>query len=427
LNLVTYLQRSRGMRNGVRRIGKISLRFGVSASPMRGALNELLRICGDFDCTPSVFVTAVLIERYPQFFESFLERRADFGVHGFVHTDHALLGEREQYEHLERALTAFKRLGMRPEGFRHPYLRHNEGTWRAAAQLGFTYASNRSVYWDVIDENIAPDSLSSYLKGMRLYAAEPARRRMSVPDFVAGGIIDVPASLPDDEAVIDRLALEGRYAGLFWLRMLAQAIETGEQVTIVLHNERVRACANSLRALLRAARRNDVWLASLAETAAWWRKRSQWRLHVEPDGPGRWRVTPPEDIEASVLVRGADTEPAGEDCANGWRRMPAWPFLVRSDLAPVLSVDDGAPAGLRGFLESEGWAVADGIEPAYHVRAPDPFVAADHRPLTDCLESSDYPLVRIGRWPNGARAALSITSDVDAMSLLDFLRRPLEV
>jgi hypothetical protein len=71
--------------------------------------------------------------------------------------------------------------------------------------------------------------------------------------------------------------------------------------------------------------------------------------------------------------------------------------------------------------------VADGIDPSYHVRTANPFTPADHRTVTQTLEDADYPLVRIGRWPNGARAALSVTSDVDAMTLLDFLRRPLEV
>jgi hypothetical protein len=268
--------------------------------------------------------------------------------------------------------------------------------------------------------------MSSYMKGMRLYGAEPARRKLSIPEFVQG-ILDIPASLPDDEAVIDRLALEGRYAGIFWMRMLDQAIATGEQLTIVLHNERVRTCANSLRALFRAARRSEVWIASLSEMAAWWRQRSEWDLKVEPDGPGRWRVTPPSDPEATVLVRGADSEPIGIVSHDGWRRMPTWPFLVRSELAPVVSVDDGAPEGLRDFLRADGWAVADGIEPAYHVRTGSPFTAADHRPLTETLQATDYPLVRIGRWPNGARAALTVTSDVDAMTLLDFIRRPLEV
>jgi hypothetical protein len=43
------------------------------------------------------------------------------------------------------------------------------------------------------------------------------------------------------------------------------------------------------------------------------------------------------------------------------------------------------------------------------------------------VEASKGPLVRLWRWPAGARCALSVTGDVDSMTIVDFLRRPLEV
>lgn len=311
MNVVSYLAKSRGVRNSARRLGRIGRRFGVSHAPMRGALYELLRICDEFGATPTLAVTAVLIERYPAFFQRLASSRAELAVHGFVHTDHALLGEREQYEQLEKALHAFARIGLQPRGFRHPYLRYNEATWRAASRLGFTHSSNGSICWDVVDSPVSAAAREAYEKGLALYGSEPHSQRESLPRFAGGGILDIPASLPDDEAVIDRLGLPGRFAGVFWLRMLDRALETGEVVTVVVHNERVMACANSLRALLRRARAQGVWIASLGQINGWWRRNGR------------------------------------EDPAR--------------------------------------------------------------------------------RWPNGARAALAITSDVDAMSLLDFLRRPLEV
>ncbi len=150
MNLVKYLSQSRGMSNSARRLGSISQRFGLSPARMRGALRELVDICSEFDARPTLAVTACLIERNPEFFRSLAARRVDLAVHGFVHTDHALLDEQAQYEHLARALEAFAPLGLAPRGFRHPYLRFNDDTWRAAARLGFTHSSNSSIHWDVV-------------------------------------------------------------------------------------------------------------------------------------------------------------------------------------------------------------------------------------------------------------------------------------
>jgi hypothetical protein len=428
MNLVKYLSQSRGAGNSARRLGSISQRFGFSPARMSGALRELVDICEESGARPTLAVTACLIERNPDFFSSLAARKVDLAVHGFVHTDHALLDEQAQYEHLSRALEAFAQLGLAPKGFRHPYLRFNDDTWRAAARLGFTHASNSSIHWDVVQESLPPEALSAYLKGLALYGSKPESQRMSLPHTVGGGIIDVPASLPDDEAVLDRLGLSGRHAGIFWLRTLDRTGELGEAMTLVVHNERVPMCANSLRALLRNARRRSpaVWIATLSEINDWWRKRASWNGRVEEAASGQWRVTPPADPDATVLVRDAETEPAGLPWFGRWRMMPPQPFTIRSNVAPMLALDD-APEAARTFLRSEGYAIAEGADGALHLDTPTAFGPADERALSETIEASSHPLVRLWRWPRGARSALAITSDVDAMTLFDFLRRPLEV
>jgi len=42
------------------------------------------------------------------------------------------------------------------------------------------------------------------------------------------------------------------------------------------------------------------------------------------------------------------------------------------------------------------------------------------------IDAGPGPLVRLGRWPNGARSALAVTGDVDALTLGDFAIRSWE-
>ena len=39
------------------------------------------------------------------------------------------------------------------------------------------------------------------------------------------------------------------------------------------------------------------------------------------------------------------------------------------------------------------------------------------------VEASTGPLVRVWRWPDGARSAVSIAGDLDALSITDYLAR----
>jgi hypothetical protein len=43
--------------------------------------------------------------------------------------------------------------------------------------------------------------------------------------------------------------------------------------------------------------------------------------------------------------------------------------------------------------------------------------------LVNYIEISPTPLVRFWRWPNGAKSALCITGDLDALTLFDYASR----
>ena len=154
-------------------------------------------------------MTAVLLERYPEVFQR-LQATVELAVHGYVHTDYSRLDDAAQSEHMERALSAFGSLGLSPEGFRCPYLRWNEDSFHVAGRFGLTYGSNRALAWDAVqpERRWRAQAWAAYQKGLRLYGAGEAAARAQPAFPHRRALVDIPASLPDDEAMVDRLGLE---------------------------------------------------------------------------------------------------------------------------------------------------------------------------------------------------------------------------
>jgi len=430
MNLVRYLMESRGPVNAARRLTVIGRRFGLSPARMQRALQDFSAIGQQYGCTPTLAVTAVLLERYPQVFQP-LQETIELAVHGYVHTDYSRLDEAAQAEHMERALKAFDGLRLKPEGFRCPYLRWNQESLHVAGRFGLTYGSNRALAFDVVQpESFSPRAWAAYEKGLRLYGAGEAAGGLSLPCRMDGSLIDIPASLPDDEAMVDRLELGSAQAAGIWTRMLEQVHQRGELLTLILHHERVALLRDALEAVLSSARgyQPPVWVAPLKEIARWWSDRLTWRLQVQRREDGDYLVVAPEAPGANVVVRGVETEPAAAPWFGPYQLVPASSFTVRSPRAPVLVPDEGSPSALTVFLQEEGFAVAeDATTDGLRISGYTSFDESDKRALIDYIEGSDAPLVRLWRWPHGARCAMSVTGDVDAMTMVDFLRRPLEV
>jgi peptidoglycan/xylan/chitin deacetylase (PgdA/CDA1 family) len=429
MNLVSYLMKSRGPVNAARRLAVIGRRFGLSSARMERALQDFSKIGRQYGCTPTLAVTAVLLERYPQVFQR-LRESVELAVHGYVHTDYSRLDDAAQAEHMERALRAFGGLGLSPEGFRCPYLRWNEESFHVAGRFGLSYGSNRALAWDVVQpESVSPRAWAAYEKGLRLYGAGEAAHGLSLPSRVDGALVDIPASLPDDEAMVDRLGLgSSAQAAAIWTRMLEQVHQRGELFTLILHHERVAILRDALEAVLSSARsyQPPVWVVPLKEIARWWSDRLSWQLKVHRRDDGSYQVLATEAPGATVVVRGAETEPAAVPWFGPWQVVPAPSFVVRSPCAPTLLQEKECSPTLTAFLHEEGFAVSEDGE-GLRISGYSSFGESDKRALVDFIEGSDAPLVRLWRWPHGARCAMSVTGDVDAMTMLDFLRRPLEV
>jgi len=431
MNVLSYLMRSRGPVNSARRLGVIGRRFGISQRKMTATLDAYLDITDQFHCSPTLAVTANLLDRYPRPFRRLAERGAELAVHGYVHTDYAQLDLGQQRVHMDKALAAYRKLGIPVQGFRGPYLGWNADSVAVAREAGLSYGSNRSIAWDVVEpDGISAQSWQSYHKGLLLYKAAEPTAVSALPSTVDGGLLDLPVSLPDDEAMVDRLQLTSQQRVAAWLRILNAVYSRGELFTLVLHHERLPICKDALVALLADARQRapEVWIAPLRDIAAWWRRREHVRLAVEEVATGEYRVTGPNDEDATILVHETVASPNSEPWCGTYRIASAREISVVNGRAPWIGVRYDAPDEMVRFLEGEGYVVKRGdasICALFIDRAA--FSDGDKLGLIDLVERSDAPLVRLWRWPRRSRCALSVTGDIDAMSLIDFLRRPLEV
>jgi hypothetical protein len=337
-----------------------------------------------------------------------------------------MLDRRTQRETIARATQIFERAGLRPTGFRGPYLRYNQATLEVLRELGFLYHSSQAVAFPPRDSQ--PDSArasSAYGLALQLYSALDATRHAVTPRL-RDGLVDIPVAIPDDEIILDRLRLTEPARTAEWLHILDITHERGDLFTVQLHPERILELGEALEAVLHEARRRQpaVFIGRLDEIASWWLRRSRFSIEVTRGTDGASRVRVNADEDATLLVRGLDVS------AEPWFGRDAITdvhvFDARSTRVPVVGVSRRSPAALRDFLGEEGfpYEVSDHPESfGAYLDVDDGWAEMD---VLDRIEQGPGPLVRIWRWPHGARSALAVTGDVDALTLRDFLTRSWE-
>jgi hypothetical protein len=419
-NPLTLAAGAKGRLALTKRIGAIGRRYGLTPSKMDRALAQFVDVLQQFDCSATFPITAIALKRNRRAIQAYQEQGIEFAVHGYVHVDHTQLSFEEQVAHLSQAREVFDSTGILMQGFRCPYLRWDENTLQALSQQGFSYDSSQALAWDVVDDC----ATAGYQRVLGFYGARSAAEYPALPRL-EDGLVRIPYCVPDDEAIVDRLALDSfDREGTLWKAILKQTFELGELFTLGLHPERIALCQAALTATLRAARelKPAVWIARLDETAAWWRRRSETAVALVKAADDRWHVTVDGPPGVTILARDAYVSAPTRPWADGYQRIVVDSFTVHADTCPIVGIQPGSSDRLASFLRQQGYVVevANG-DRSYTVNL-DRTDLAEHeeRKLLARLEKERGPLVRLGRWPDGARSALCVTGDIDALTLWDY-------
>ena len=416
--------RGKGFANALRRAREIGSRYGVGPDSMERKIGSVLELVSRSGCRATLPITGIVVARHPRAVTRYAARGIEFPVHGYYHVDHAALPEHRQLSHLARARQVFEASGLTVAGFRAPYLRWNEATLRAVSENGFLYDCSQAMHVPMGAE-IETDA---YRRGLRFCGALSADDYPVVP-WTEHGILRIPYLLPDDESIVDRLRVTSpRAIADLWLGMFAVVHQRGELFTLAAHPERIDTCEQGIVAVLDAARVSTppVWIARHEEIARWWRNRHDTVVTVkEPEGE-RICITIDGPVGLTVLARRLDL-PGREPWADGYERVRAKHFDVDALPRPFIGVHPSTPPALAIFLREQGYLVE--ISPARdsyaHFIARDRFARLDERRLIEEIERDSSPLLRLGRWPHGARSALSITGDIDALTIRDYVYRVL--
>ena len=133
---------------------------------------------------------------------------------------------------------------------------------------------------------------------------------------------------------------------------------------------------------------------------------------------GRYKAA----YEQALLLRSLEVKTASEPWFAGYRRASATPCIVRAECRPFIGVSPGVAPALISFLRQQGYILETSPDPELYPFYLDlgSFSRQDGRRLIREIEEGDFPLARLGRWPDGAHSALTITGDIDALTLWDY-------
>ena len=398
---------------------KIVERYGITSSKGQKRLLACIDSLGSYGCFPTFPTPGRVLRRSPEFFRELQRAGSERAVHGYDHVDFRALSVTDARRQFTRAIETFRTAGIDFTGFRCPYLSFTDELLEAVPTEALQYSSNQAILWGArADEITAGDD--GLLGGLReLYQAESSDATVAVPRF-RGALLEIPASLPDDLQLYDALALDEEGVRSSWIDVLNRTHERGELFTALFHPEAFAQIRVPLEGLLREARTATpaVWVARLGEINEWWREKARFSA---PLGPGSIDFNCSD--RATVLVRDFEANGATRPWHGRYLVLEGRRLEFPDNFYPVVGLSPELPSEVGAFLRDQGYLLYDGEDRTRCTVLIEPSTVkafANEVELIDNIESSQGPLVRFWRWPDEARSALSVTWDLDALSLVDY-------
>lgn len=430
MNLTSFLLKSRGVVGLTKRVPGLFIRFGLTEGKIASRLHTFVDITERFGVYPTFAITANLIPRYPMLIRGLQDRGVEFAIHGLVHTDYAQLSLDEQRNHLKRAMQIFEDNRIKYQGFRCPYLSSNSDILVAVREMGLRWESSDVVSWDVLDlSSHTPYQVEAYKRVIDLYSARNTDMEKSVPRMI-DGLVEIPVSVPDDEALVDRLGIKDcSKIALVWLDILRNSYERGEIFTIQLHHERIDFCSIALTRVLEGARnfRPHVWITQLKDISDWAFELRGTDLRLEQRDQNRHRFKVTGSSRATVLVKNANVNAPSKNWMDGYRVVTRREFEITSDTKPSIGISPDVSDQIVRQLRSDGFMVEVSDRSGDYGIFLSDATGVSYSDFLKTIEDSGKPIIRLWRWPHGARSALSCTGDIDSITIIDFARRFVEV
>lgn len=441
MNLVAFSIRTKGAHNFARRLWTVFARFGFTDDRSRRTLLSILATVRQYGGNPTFFIPAVVLQRHPELIHEIALCGAEIGIHGYVHNDYRSLSDASQHQQTQQAMAVFNDVHLPFQGFRNPYLGWTEDSVRSFEKLGFSYDSNEAVVHDVLDTSkLSPTICAGFEKSLSLFQAIAPSAYTLRPHF-EGDLARIPTSIPDDEMLYDRIRITNQAAlGDLWSEVMRRVYDLGGIYVLNLHPERGVLCKPALNRLLSFSQKQvlPVWVASLRNIEQWWREHKQFSFSLQPAGEATWSVETTCTTRATVLARHltvdgtSTTEWSGhESCIEGRD------FTVHAATCPCIALSPQTSQVVEDFLLEQGYPVqraesAQAQGYSLYLDMPDGLGTSraeqieQRSALVAEVESLEKPLLRFGLWPDRARAALSITGDIDSITIQDFFLRIVE-
>jgi hypothetical protein len=402
------------------------MRYGLTPTKAQDRIEACLANLALNGCVPTFLTPGWVAKRYPLFIRHLQDKGAEIAVHSYDHIDLKALRPGEANKQLMKAAQTFKFYGIEAHGFRCPYLSCTDELVDVLPKGLFGYSSNVAILWDVnpyVDKNHRRAIFETINK---FYQPRESQDLVCVP-WMRNSMVEIPVCVPDDLQLCDGLHLDPEGIAEAWKQFLKQTYDRGELFTLFFHPELAQYCEQPFIALLQKAKslKPNVWVARLRDISDWWREKSKFRSEISRVSTGL-RISFNCSSRATILSKGLDRYGLKEAWDGPYFRVKTRTLDVPVEPHPFVGIASNVSGNVMTFLQDQGY-ILDMSE-----TAPQCAIYLDDSALmkigtqvelVNWIERSAGPLVRYWRWPDGAKSALSITGDLDALSLLDYLSR----
>ena len=425
MNLKSWYQK-RGLQFIFQRAAILFNRYGISSSKAKTRIKDGMSIMAEYGCSPTFFTPGIVVKHYSRFIQDLQANGAEIAIHSYQHVDLTSISVDLAREQLTKAIHIFNTNKINSVGFRCPYLCFSDELLASLPDELFGYSSNQAVLLELPQlnqkkgQNVIFDALD------RFYHPSSFTETPSLPSSHSN-LIEIPVCVPDDMQLHDGLNLDSDGISQVWIEMLRHTYQRGELFNLIFHPELGSVCKPSFKDLLEEATRltPKVWIVPLRDICKWWQEKAKFGVEITTNSDGL-KLTFDCSPRATILVKGLDSNGSAVKWDGTYSRLRTNSLEVPANPRPFIGLEQDVPKRVVSFLQEQGYI----LEPGENAAFCGLFLNNDNLSrmmndveLVNSIESAPVPLVRYWRWPDGAKSALSITGDLDALSLRDYTSR----